>query len=254
MPSPSNAVSTLALAAATVGFAAAVPAATYQVVPADPAQFESLHLRVTVDSCTFDENTVEVELRGDRIAATYHPRLCLVPGPAQVVDIMLGAYPPGEYQAELYEAGSREPILRVPFRVSGIVTTPVEPPPALPNANYRGLWGTAQEPGWGLTLEQGATGQLFGALYVFDGARQPQWYTLQAGRWSSATRWTGQVIESEGPAWTSPTYPSDSTQYRSVGTATLDFLMTPGSEDLASFSYTINGQTVDKTISRQRLR
>lgn len=253
MPSSSVASLKTLFAAASLGFAVTA-AAEPQVVPALPTQFEPLHLRITVDSCTFDKSSVHVELRERTILATYKPRLCIVPGPPQVVDIELGAYPAGEYQAELYVKGERTPSVRVPFQVSTVVTIPTDPPPALPIANYGGLWGNTQEPGWGLTVEHGASHQLFGALYVFDGSRQPQWYTLQAGRWETETRWTGQVVKSEGPPWSSPAYPADGAQYRSVGTATLDFLMTPGQEDRASFSYTIDGTTVEKTISRYRLR
>ncbi|GMV30810.1 MAG: hypothetical protein AMXMBFR59_29350 [Rhodanobacteraceae bacterium] len=253
MPFSSVASVRAVFAATSLGFAA-IAAAEPQVVPELPTQFEPLHLRITVDSCTFDKGSVHVELRERTIVATYKPRLCIVPGPAQVVDIELGAYPAGEYQAELYVKGERTPSVRVPFQVSTVVTTPTDPPPALPIANYGGLWGTTQEPGWGLTVEHGASHQLFGALYVFDGSRQPQWYTLQAGRWETETRWTGQVVKSEGPPWSSPAYPADGAHYQSVGTATLDFLMTPGQEDRASFSYTIDGTTVEKTISRYRLR
>ncbi len=254
MPILSNTSLKLAVAAASFGIAAVAGAAQPEVVPALPTQFETLHLRVTVDACNFDENSLTLELRERTIVATFKPRLCIVPGPPKVVDIELGAYPAGDYQAELYVKGERTPSVRVPFTVSGVVTTPTDPLPARPVADHSGLWGATEEPGWGLTLEQGPTFQIFGALYVFDAARQPQWYTLQAGRWETSTRWTGQVVKSEGPPWTSPNYPSDGAQYRSVGVATLDFQMIPGSEDLAAFSYTIDGQTVEKTISRYRLR
>lgn len=253
MPFSSNTSLKLAVAAASFGIAAAA-AAEPQVVPALPTQFEPLHLRITADSCTFDKSSVTVELRERTIVATYKPLLCIVPGPPQVVDIELGAYPAGDYQAELYVKGERTPSIRVPFHVSTVVTIPTDPPPVRPIANYGGLWGNTLEPGWGLTLEQGASHQVFGALYVFDGSRQPQWYTLQAGHWETETRWTGQVVKSEGPPWSNPTYPSPGAEYRSVGTATLDFLMTPEQEDLASLSYTIDGIKVEKTISRYRLR
>ncbi|MBL8297035.1 MAG: hypothetical protein JNN30_01700 [Rhodanobacteraceae bacterium] len=243
------------LATAIASFAIAVTAsAEPKVVPARPLQFEPLHLRITVDSCNFDKSSVSVEMREQRIVATYKPRLCIVPGPPQVVDIELGAYPAGDYQAELYIKGERSPLIRVPFQVVGVASTPPDPVFARPIANFSGLWGATQEPGWGLTVEQSASHKVFGTLYVFDAGRQPQWYTLQAGRWETETRWTGLVVKSEGPPWSDPSYPAEGAQYRSVGTATLDFLMTPEQEDLASFSYTINGQTVEKTIARYRLR
>jgi hypothetical protein len=229
-----------------------------QILPDSPSQLEPLHLRTLVDSCMFYKRSVSIELRERTITISHEPDpslpMCTSPGRFEPVDIALGAYPAGDYQVEVYLKGHRSPWLRLPFHVSGIATTLQFPPPPRPIANYSGLWGNAQESGWGLTLEQGALNQLFGALQVFDPLRQPQWYTLQAGRWENETRWTGQVIRSEGPPWTSPNYAADGARFTNVGGATLDFSLVPGRGDQASLRYTIDGITVEKTISRQRIR
>ncbi len=255
MPNPANALLKLAVAMAAFGLASVAAAAADEslVVPVRPSQFEALHLRTTLDSCTFDANTVNVELRDHLIVASFRPRLCIVPGPPAVFDIELGAYPAGDYEVQLYLKGYREPLLRLPFQVAARTVTPGEEDLPRPVADYAGLWGNRLEPGWGLTLEQGAAGDIFGALYVFDDARQPQWYTLQAGQWQTATRWSGIVVKSEGPSWAGPAYPADGAQYRGVGTATIDFAMKIGGEDQATFTYSIDGRSVSKTLTRFRL-
>ncbi|WP_386070163.1 hypothetical protein ACFJIW_06685 [Tahibacter sp. UC22_41] len=255
MPYPANAFLKLAVAMTAFGFAAVAAAAADvpQVVPIHPSQFEALHLRTTLDSCTFDASSVNVELRDHLIVASFRPRLCIVPGPPAVIDIELGAYPAGDYEVQLYLKGNREPLLRLPFQVAARTVAPGDEDKPWPVADYAGLWGNRQEPGWGLTLEQGAAGDLFGALYVFDDARQPQWYTLQAGQWQTETRWSGLVVKSEGPFWAGPSYPADGAQYRGVGTATIDFAMKPGQEDQATFTYSIDGRSVSKTLMRVRL-
>jgi hypothetical protein len=222
-----------------------------QIVPANPVQFEHLHLRLTVDSCSFDKSTVRVELRDHTLAVFHQPLACLVPGPPEVADIQLGAFPAGDYQAEVYVTGSDTPDERIAFHVSSIPYIAVFPALPFPVADYSGLWDTATEPGWGLSLHQGARHTLFGALFVFDAQRQPQWYTLQAGTWETTTRWKGQLIKSEGTPWTATNWIPAT--YTPVGTATLDFGMVSGQEDVAKFTYVLNGQTVVKAITRTRL-
>jgi hypothetical protein len=39
---------------------------------------------------------------------------------------------------------------------------------------------------------------------------------------------------------------------QAAGTATLDFSQSPGAEDRARFTYTVNGATATKTLSRMR--
>ncbi|MBL8297034.1 MAG: hypothetical protein JNN30_01695 [Rhodanobacteraceae bacterium] len=263
MALPRIAAAVLGMVAGSASIAAETPSALVppdpysQILPDSPVQLEPLHLRTLVDSCMFYKRSVSIELRERTITITHEPdplRLCVAPGRFEPVDIALGAYPAGDYQVEVYASGQRSPWLRLPFRVSGIGTIAVFPPPPRPIANYSGLWGNAQESGWGLTLEQGGLHQLFGTLYVFDRSRQPQWYTLQAGRWENETRWTGLVVKSEGPPWINPDYPSDGARFTSVGTATLDFSVESAREGHASFRYTIDGTTVEKSISRQRIR
>lgn len=234
-------------------FSTAAAAAEPAIVPADPLEFERVHWRLTVDSCAFNEQSIRLELREGAVAVHHRPLQCFAPGPPEVVDIQLGAYPAGEYRADFYDGDAAAPSLSQRFQVSRPVQIAVFPPPPQPIADYSGLWGTASEQGWGLSLHQGGAGLLFGALYVFDAQNRPLWYTLQAGSWENSTRWSGKVVRTEGPAWLVPIYASGMTSYSVVGEATLDFHGEPGEEGQASLRYSIDGQSVSKTITRTRL-
>ena len=241
------------LLAAAAAFLPLAALAQVGVVPKDPMQFERVHLRLTADSCQFAEDTVSVEMSAEKtLIIRHHPRQCLVPGFPKVVDIQLGAFPAGSYEALFFDGDSREAAARVSFVVNSIASVAMVPGVILPIADYSGLWGVADEPGWGLSLHQGRIGSLFGALFIYDAQREPQWYSLQSGGWTSHGQWEGQVIRSAGPPWMAATYPIDGTEHRDVGNVSLDFNMSPGQEDVARLTYSIDGRTVTKELTRMR--
>lgn len=224
-----------------------------KVVPENPVQFERVHLRMTVDSCTFDEQSVRVALSDQVLRVRYQPLLCLIPGPPEVVDVQLGAFPAGSYRVEFYQQGDEQPLARREFQVTDIATVAFVSPRPFPLADHSGLWGSDIQPGMGLSLHQGAQHSLFGALYVFDEASRPHWYTLQEGSWESSTRWTGKLVESKGPAWSTPSWLAADASYDVVGKAEIDFRMSPGQEGVAAVTYTLRGTTVSLSMTRWRL-
>ncbi|HVF33932.1 MAG TPA: hypothetical protein VND91_01260 [Candidatus Saccharimonadia bacterium] len=224
-----------------------------RIVPPNPVEFERVALRQTVDSCAFDELRVSVELEGRTIFVTEPQNQCLLPGPPEVVDIQLGAYPSGVYRVEIRLSESQPAVERLEFEVQGIATIAIFPPPPHPIANYTGLWWDRSAPGWGLSLHQGRIYDLFGALFVFGTSGAPEWYTLQSGQWQTSTRWAGEVLRSSGPPWVSATFNAGLVSHADVGNVVLDFTMLPGNEDRARLSLTIGGTTLTKTIERIRL-
>jgi hypothetical protein len=222
------------------------------IVPAQPVQFERVSLRQTVDDCAFDPERVRVSMEGNVVRVLEPPRQCFAPGHPAVVDIQLGAFPVGDYRVEVRHADNQPALARVDFTVSGLIQIAVVPAPPLPLDNYTGIWWKSSESGWGLSLHQGRLNTLVGAVYVFDQGQEPEWFTLGAGQWVSSTRWTGELIRSNGPSWSAPSYDGGLVKHTPVGTATLDFGMVPGTEDTAVFTYTVGNATVSKTISRIR--
>jgi hypothetical protein len=244
----------LSAAALALLACASQAAAQASIVPADPVQFERISLRQTVDSCAFDEDNVQVSYeRGSGVIKVVQAlRQCFAPGPPAVVDIQLGAFPRGEYRVEIHLGHDQPAIERLDFTVQGLVQPAIFPPPPAPLANYTGIWWTPTESGWGLSLHQSRTHELFGALYVFGVDGQSRWYTLGAGRWQSSTLWQGEVFESTGPFWAAASWNPASVQHLPAGTVELDFAMLPGQLDTARLSYRIGGTTVTKRIARIR--
>jgi hypothetical protein len=223
-----------------------------RIVPADPVQFERVSLRQTVDDCAFDPSTVRVSMEANLIYVEHTPRACFAPGEPAVVDIQLGAFPIGDYRVEVHPGAGQPAEARAEFSVSGLVQPAVFPPPAFPLDHYGGVWWKSSESGWGLSLHQGRLNTLVGSVYVYDEGQQPEWYTLGAGEWLSSTRWSGELIRSSGPSWLASSYDRALVKHETVGSATLDFGMVPGTEDTAQFTYTVGNTTISKTITRIR--
>lgn len=244
----------LSAAALALLACASQAAAQASIVPTDPVQFERISLRQTVDSCAFNEDNVQVSYERERgvIKVVQTPLQCLLPGPPEVVDIQLGAFPRGDYRVEIHLAHDQPAIERLDFSVQGLVQPAVFPPPPAPLANYSGIWWTPAESGWGLSLHQSRVHALFGALYVFGVDGRSRWYTLGSGQWRSSTLWQGEVFESVGPFWAGASWNPASVQHTSVGTVEFDFSMLPGQVDSARISYRIGTTTVTKRIARIR--
>lgn len=243
---------------AALALAAGHASAVGRFVPEDPAPFESVSLRQTVDDCTFDAASVSVRQSGNRIVVERSERQCLLPGHPEVVDIRLGAFPAGEYEVELRLAHHAEPIGLLHFEVLPLPEIAVYPPPPKPISDYSGLWMNPNESGWGLSLHQGRAHALFGAIYVFGADRQPEWFTLHSGQWLSPTAWRGEVSRSRGTPWSSLTMDDFVAEHEVVGEATLDFRMRPatrsyaGSEGTATLIYSVDGVSFTRTITHQR--
>ena len=121
--------------------------------------------------------------------------------------------------------------------------------PALGPANYQALWWAgAAENGWGMSLTQhGST--LFAAFYIYDSQGQPIWVVMPGGSWNASnTSYTGGLYIPSGSWWGA----YDATRFvpgNSVGTATIAFT----DANTAVVSYTINGVSGTKSITRQPL-
>lgn len=225
-------------------------------VPAQPAPFETVNVRLLVDDCVFNPDSVRVssELGVTQIAMTW--RACLVAGPTKVVDIQVGAFAAGTQRVNVVVnppvglGPSR--LWTVTFNVVPLAEIAIFPPPARPLTNYTGMWWNPRESGWGLAINQSATSQVFAAWYVYDASGQPVWYTIQPGRWTDFRTWTGTVYRTAGPLFFGAAFDPALVQLAPLGTATFSFDQTPATVDTATFTYTVSGVTASKTISRMR--
>jgi hypothetical protein len=245
-------VSRIAAASFALAATCALPATAARIVPADPVAFQPVNLRMTVDSCAFVPGTVRVAAVGATLKVTQQMNNCLVAGTPEVVDVRLGTLAEGDYRVELYASPSTDvaPIETLAFRVHGRVEIAVFPPPPRPLTDYSGLWWNPAEGGWGLSLHQSPFDVLFGSWYVYNASNQPEWYTVQGGQWTSATRWSGTIYRNTGPFFAGPGYDPRLVLVQAAGNAVLEFKQLPGQEDRATFTYTIDNVTTTKSVSR----
>ena len=240
-----------ALAAATFTLAALPTAFAASIVPAQPSAFDPVNLRMTVDSCTFVPATVAVTAAGDTLKVTQSLNNCLVPGTPRVVDVRLGTLAPGDYRVEVFNTTRTDgaPAESLRFSVLPPAEAAVFPPIPRPLADYSGVWYNPEHSGWGLSITQAPSHVVFGALFVYGGNNQPQWFTLQGGRWTSSTVWQGTLYRTTGPAFSDPNFDPRLVLIQASGEATIDFTQVP-TTGRATFTYNVNNIPVTTTISR----
>ena len=76
---------------------------------------------------------------------------------------------------------------------------------------------------------------------------KPAWYTIQPGSWTNATTYSGVVVKATGPAFGGLGALATGVTPALAGNATITFT----SYDTATITGTVDGQAVNKTITRQ---
>jgi|GEM_PF-1571373 len=124
-----------------------------------------------------------------------------------------------------------------------------QPPVAtIPAFNYSDMWWAGQmESGWGMSIQQHANNVQFNALYVYDNAGRPVWYVMPGGTWSNNfTTFSGPIFQPTGAPLNN--YNAASIVVgASPGTVSINFT----GQNTATLSFTINGISGSKSISRQ---
>jgi photosystem II stability/assembly factor-like uncharacterized protein len=128
----------------------------------------------------------------------------------------------------------------------GMFRTTVTPPNS-PRSYSDMWWGGSAENGWGMSIQQHDNGVQFNALYVYDAQGRPVWYVMPGGAWSNGfTTYSGALYQPTG-APLNMYNPQQLVVGASPGTASITFT----SANTATLSYTINGISASKSISRQ---
>lgn len=110
------------------------------------------------------------------------------------------------------------------------------------------LWFPPNESGWGVNVvEQGDT--IFATIFVYDPQGASHWYVASELTRSTSGAFTGALFESTGPYFGGSFNPSAVTR-RQVGTMTFDVR----DRASATLSYTVDGVSVTKSVSRFALR
>jgi hypothetical protein len=136
--------------------------------------------------------------------------------------------------------------------------------PQLPDVAYRSLlnrtpktraadysdmwWAGTLENGWGMSIQQHASGVQFNALYVYDAQGRPVWYVMPGGNWDAAfTTFTGALYQPTGAPLS-----AYSAQQLVVGAPAGEARIVFDSPSSATLHYTIGTQTGTKRIERQK--
>ena len=115
---------------------------------------------------------------------------------------------------------------------------------ATPAVDYSDLWWNPTESGWGMAMAH-QSGNIFLAWYVYDGAGQPVWY-VASNCVVSGSSCSGTLYKTTGPPF-GPTFTSSQVQVSTAGSVIVSFI----DANNAVLSYTVNGVTATKTVTRQ---
>lgn len=105
------------------------------------------------------------------------------------------------------------------------------------------VWYTPTEGGWGMNVVQQGSALGF-AIYVYDLNQNPIWF-LGSGNGNLTQGWTGQMYAYHGPYFGGAFDPA-SVSFNTVGSFSFALL----SVNTAALSYSVNGVTVTKNLTR----
>ena len=114
--------------------------------------------------------------------------------------------------------------------------------------NYEGLWWAApagSESGWGINFAH-QSDTIFASWFTYDATGKGMWLVMTAPKGAPDT-YTGKLLRTTGPAFNANPFDPAKVITTEVGSGTLTF--TDGSN--ANFSYTVNGISQVKAITRQ---
>jgi len=221
--------------------------ATLEIVPASPRYEEPVYARITPDRMSgLYIYGAKVSMSGTAISIA--PEWIIEIGAGGPFDVELGRFPAGSYTVQLYFGNVP---VSAPFTVGPRM--PQGPQNGwsggtVPAVDYSGMWWNERESGWGLSISQGPTNQLFAAWFVYDAAGVPTWYTLESGQWTvgwGETRYSGWLYRYTGSPFATAFDPN-SVVGALVGTGVLRF----SDASTGRLDYTMVGVSGYKEITR----
>jgi hypothetical protein len=115
--------------------------------------------------------------------------------------------------------------------------------------DYSDLWGNTNEAGWGANVIH-EVDTLFVSLFIYGPTNQPVWYFASgATQVGTSSNFTGTLYQTTGPYFGAGSFPG-LTSLVSVGTLTF----TASGPNAATLTYSVNGVTVTKAITRNTFR
>jgi len=115
-----------------------------------------------------------------------------------------------------------------------------------PLANYTGMWFDADEPGWGLSIQQSAENHVFATWYGYDASHRPLWLVMPQVAWTAADTLEGALYRASGSAY-SEAYDASHFSVTPAGSMRVRF----AADGSARLSATIDGVSFERPIARQ---
>ena len=128
-------------------------------------------------------------------------------------------------------------------RTVAVVREPLSTGTTPPAVDYTDIWWNPAESGWGMAVTQ-QYGVTFVAWYVYDAAGKPTW--LVSTCLMSGASCSGPLYRTTGPAL-GPTFNPAQVQASIAGTISVNFT----DANNAAFSYTVDGVSGSKAVTRQ---
>ena len=112
--------------------------------------------------------------------------------------------------------------------------------------SYQGLWINGNESGWGINFTQQGT-NLFATWFTYDTDGSGMWLVSSDGAQTAPGKFQGTLLRTTGPGFDSPQFTAiGASNYTPAGTFSVTFADTNN----ASMTYTVNGVTQTKAITR----
>lgn len=226
---------------------------TIEVIPASPKSRETVRLKVS----KFDTRSHYrdgVFMTGNKIVVKLIQNDLPLPVPVTfLTQVVLGQLPAGTFDIEVrevttagYQSSAGDLLISTQITVSdeniGRSTN-------LPRYNYTDLWWDSNQPGWGMNIMV-KNDQFFATWFVYDAAGRAAWYTFQGGNWVGNQCYGGPIQKVSGPPWGGILGLSgglSSVVVSQAGTGIICY----SSYNSAGISYTVEGMTQNKMMSRQ---
>jgi chitinase len=119
---------------------------------------------------------------------------------------------------------------------------PADPTPGLRVGDI--WWGGTSQNGWGISITQ-QNRTLFAAWYTYGADGKTTWFVMPGGTWAGNT-YNGELYTAQSSPWVGVTY--NTAQYAATRVGTISLAFTDANN--ANMSYTINGVTQTKPITR----
>lgn len=217
-------------------------------MPASPRYQEPVYARIDpgrlgAGLCIYG---AKVSMSGTNVTIALEYIIDIGCGPSY--DVELGQFPTGNFTVHLQDPPG---LVSAEFTVGPRMS---QAPSSgwsggtVPAVDYSGMWWNERESGWGLSISQGPTNQLFAAWFVYDAAGVPTWYTLELGQWMvgwGETRYSGWLYQYTGSPFATAFDPN-----RVVGALVGTGVLTFRNAFTGRLDYTMVGVSGYKEITR----